>query len=1402
MRSHWKLILLLILTTTTHSTVFCQPVIQSFSPTSGAIGTTVTIRGSGFDKVTSNNIVFFGAVRSTVSASTDTSIITTVPTGASYQPITITNSNGTAYSRLSFTVTFSAASTPFTATSFLPKNDITTSYYPHAISIADFNNDGKPDVVVAKGSSSTVSVLTNTSSNNTVSFSTPLELTAAGNSHECAATGDLDGDGKPDLVTANTWNTSSISVFRNTTSGATISFALKADYATDNGPYSVAISDINGDGKPDIITANNGSDHISLFKNTSTPGNISFDNRIDISAPTSPFSITASDLDGDGKPELIYTTQNTSSNVSVMKNKSTASSFSFDNPIALAGFAAPFVVAVGDLDGDGLPDIAAASGGGYIIVKKNISTPGNLAFSGMQMTYATADYAECVAIADMDGDGKPDLAAANRGTKSVSVLRNTSSSGSISFDSHVDFTVGDVPIYLAIADLNGDQRPDIVSANSSSTFISVLTNAIGANITPAIKSFTPASGVSGTTVTIKGSNFTGATAVTFGGVNAATFTVNADTMITAVLAQGNTGDVAVTTSKGTASLPGFTFNGPTISSFTPSIGVAGTTVSITGTNFTNANAVQFGGTPAASFTVVSSTTISAVLGNGSSGDVLVTTPNGTATRSGFSFGAPAITSVAPLSAPVGATVTITGKNFSAVAADNIVFFGAVKANIISSTTTQLNVIVPAGATYSSVTVTVNHLTAYSSLMFSTSFAADSITLSTRSFSKAGDYSVGNYPVDISICDLNDDGKPDIITANASGNSISVLKNISTPGNLSYQQKVDLLAGPNTRRTVTGDLDGDGKPDVVAMNANSGNASTISVFLNTSTGSTISFGAKTDYSTGNGTQGVAIADMNGDGKPDIITTSGNSGFFSIFLNTSTPGNFKLAPKVDFTNLNHADEIVVADIDGDKMPDIIVSEFSNNSISVYRNTSNGGNLQLGSRIPFSVGTYPSNIEVADMNGDGKLDVILRCYTATTVVLKNTSSPGYINLQQAYDFATTNFSNGSVSDLNGDGKPDICFGRTSSGNISLVENKYTVASTPLFGSTVDFWPGTFDSFVATGDLDGDGKPELIAANTTLNTVTLYSNKIDVPSIDNLMMLALKAGDTLHITGSNLMTTTSVKFGGTEAASFKVISANAVDAVVANGTSGNITLTTTKGTAVLAGFQFIPVISVTGNTSVCGGTQVPLTSSADANNQWYINDSLIAGATSKIYSVTRTGKYTVKTTGNNVTTTSPKGVDVTVTNVPTPVISRSGNNLLSSATIGNQWYLNGTAIQAATAPSYQSVQSGDYTVQASVNGCTSEFSKVMKYVPKGVINLPNGQFVNLYPNPVTDKMVINYQLDDADAVSIEIIDSNGRHFKTVKGLHSGDVIHLSDLPAGMYIIKVTSKNNVLGSAKIYKVK
>src|SRR5205085_8269499 len=127
--------------------------------------------------------------------------------------------------------------------------------------------------------------------------------------------------------------------------------------------------------------------------------------------------------------------------------------------------------------------------------------------------------------------------------------------------------------------------------------------------------------------------------------------------ITAIVGPGASGDVSVTNSFGTATLAGFNFNGPIIQSFTPTYAVQGTIVTITGVNFTGATDVKFGGIPATSFTINNSTTITATVGAGASGNVTVTTANGTATLNGFSFGAPTISSFTPASAPAGSTVT-------------------------------------------------------------------------------------------------------------------------------------------------------------------------------------------------------------------------------------------------------------------------------------------------------------------------------------------------------------------------------------------------------------------------------------------------------------------------------------------------------------------------------------------------------------------------------------------------------------------------------------------------------------------------------------------------------------------------------------------------------------------------
>ncbi len=214
--------------------------------------------------------------------------------------------------------------------------------------------------------------------------------------------------------------------------------------------------------------------------------------------------------------------------------------------------------------------------------------------------------------------------------------------------------------------------------------------------TPTITSLTPTSGTTsgGTTVTITGTGFIGATAVHFGATTAASFTVTSPTVVHAKTKAHVAGAVKVqvttaggTATSGTADTYTFSASAPSISSFTPTSGTTsgGTTVTITGTNLIGATAVQFGTTPATSFTVTSPTTVKAVTGAHVAGTVTIkiTTAGGTATSGTsheFTFIAPTptITALTPTSGTTsgGTTVTITGTGFIGATA---VHFGATTA---------------------------------------------------------------------------------------------------------------------------------------------------------------------------------------------------------------------------------------------------------------------------------------------------------------------------------------------------------------------------------------------------------------------------------------------------------------------------------------------------------------------------------------------------------------------------------------------------------------------------------------------------------------------------------------------------------------------------------------------------
>ncbi|MFB7289074.1 IPT/TIG domain-containing protein [Actinacidiphila glaucinigra] len=221
---------------------------------------------------------------------------------------------------------------------------------------------------------------------------------------------------------------------------------------------------------------------------------------------------------------------------------------------------------------------------------------------------------------------------------------------------------------------------------------------------PVLVSVSPSQGpaAGGTTVTLTGSGFTGATAVRFGTTAATSYTVNSATQITA-LAPAGTGavPVTVTTPGGTSNAVFFFYlSAPVLVSVSPAQGpsAGGTPVTLTGTNLSGATAVGFGATPATGFTVDSPTQITAVAPAGTGTvPVTVTTPGGTSNAVGYSYvGSPVLTLLTPSLGPTGAGsgVTLTGTGLTTTTA---VHFGAASAAFTVLSDTAVATVAPAGA---------------------------------------------------------------------------------------------------------------------------------------------------------------------------------------------------------------------------------------------------------------------------------------------------------------------------------------------------------------------------------------------------------------------------------------------------------------------------------------------------------------------------------------------------------------------------------------------------------------------------------------------------------------------------------------------------------------------------------
>ena len=275
--------------------------------------------------------------------------------------------------------------------------------------------------------------------------------------------------------------------------------------------------------------------------------------------------------------------------------------------------------------------------------------------------------------------------------------------------------------------------PNLVPNDTNEIYDVFVQDRDGVAGAPTVTGFSPTSGPVGTSVTINGTNLTGATAVTFNGTNQPTFTVVSATQITAAVPAGATsGPIAVTTAAGTAtSAADFTVTlpAPTITGFTPTSGPVGTNVTINGTNFTGATAVTFNSTSQPAFTVVSATQITAAVPAGATtGKIHVTTPGGTAnSAANFTVTAPTptITGFTPTSGTPGTSVTITGTNLTGASA--VKFNGVNAASFAVNSATQITAVVSATATTGPIAVTTPGGTATSAGNFTVTAAAPTIT---------------------------------------------------------------------------------------------------------------------------------------------------------------------------------------------------------------------------------------------------------------------------------------------------------------------------------------------------------------------------------------------------------------------------------------------------------------------------------------------------------------------------------------------------------------------------------------------------------------------------------------------------------------------------------------------------
>jgi hypothetical protein len=347
---------------------------------------------------------------------------------------------------------------------------------------------------------------------------------------------------------------------------------------------------------------------------------------------------------------------------------------------------------------------------------------------------------------------------------------------------------------------------------------------------------------------------------------------------------------------------------------------------------------------------------------------------------------------------------------------------------------------------------------------------------------------GHGPRWIAVADLNHDGNPDIVVANAEGGTVTILLG-DGKGQFHEAPGSPFAAGHLPNDIAIADMNGDGKPDLVIANHQS---PYISIFLGDGKGSFHPApGSPFDVHSNPHPHAVVVADFNGDGKPDVATDSWGNNQIELLLGDgkggiATPGRYFATGHRPYERLR------TADFNRDGSPDIVTTNLEDDTVSILLGDGKGGFLNAPGS-PFPAGGKPWQVAIDDLNGDGNPDLVVIPYQrdiagpsqdAVTVLLgdgKGSFRPMPGSPLPLGECRGTNSV--AAGDLRGNGHHAIAVSCAESRNLLLFERaangQFTPSSIPIKGG----WGS-----VAIARLTSDPKSELITADADAGTITIY--------------------------------------------------------------------------------------------------------------------------------------------------------------------------------------------------------------------------------------------------------------------------------------------------------------------------